>query len=894
MLIEEAVALHRAGRFAEAERAYRTILAGNPNDPDALHFYGALRAQGGDLKGAVELIGRSLQIDPDAPQAHFHLAGALSGLGRKGEALSHYTRAVSLEPGLLQAQLGRIAVLLDLGRAPEALALCRRTSAPQNAQLANLLGRALMATKATAEALAAFDSAIACKADFADAHYHRAEALHALGRNEEALTGLARVLAMNPDFAEAHLARGNILIALDRAGDAASAIDHAITLKPDLAEAHCSSASAAIARKRWQEALQASERALALKPELHEAHLRRGQALFELRRIEEALAAFDRATALRPDIGECHNSRGGALMKLGWVEEALAASDRALALEPGSGTFLGNRANALVELDRVDEALDGFRRALVSDPASAEVYYNLGNTLMLLRQHEQALAAFDAAIALKPGWGEAQYNRGIALNEMGRKDECMAACERALVLDPDLTLAFVRHFFDKAKNCDWHGRETEVAELKRFCEQDDLVDPFAAIAAFDEPMLHLKAARSLAGPQRPHASFAARTRDRLKVAYLSPDFRDHPVAHQIVEVLEKHDRSRLELFGICLRSDQDSEIRKRIKGSFEHFHECEKLTDPALARLLERLQIDVAVDLAGWTDKGRTNALSYRPVPITVNYLGFSGTTGADYVDYIIADPQVVPPGSEGFYVEKIARLPHCFFPTDSRGRDIGPKPTRAEEGLPEDAFVFCTFNNSYKITPELFDVWMRLVRAVEGSVLWLRVEKPVARNNLRLEAERRGVDPERLVFGERAERERHLARIALADLFLDSVPYNAHTTANAALWAGLPMVTCPGRSFASRVAASMLTVFKAEELIVPDLATYENLALELARSPERLAAIRERLTRARPCNPLFDTNALCRALESAYFTMWDIHLKGQKPRGFSVNIATLAGRDSH
>ena len=706
---------------------------------------------------------------------------------------------------------------------------------------------------------------------------------------------VGRSIQLNANDPLAHFHMGEALRALERNAEAAEHYTRTVALKPDFAEAHCARAGVLIALGRWNDALDASARALALKRDLVEAEHHRGCALFELKRYGESLAAFDRAAAMNPNLFECHDGRGDALMKLGRAQEALAAFDRALALRPDAIAVLANRAAVLVELDRLDEALKIFGEVLSRDPAFAPAYFNLGNALLGVKRNEEALAAFDAAIALRPDWGEARYNRTAALDELNRDDECLAECERALALDPNLSLACMRRFFTKAKHCDWHDREAEITDLKRFCEEGYLAAPFALLAAFDDPALHLKAARVAAGPERPRtSSFAARPHDRLKLAYLSPDFHEHPVAHQIVELLERHDRSRFELFGICLQTAEDGPIRMRIRAAFDHFHEAGLRSDAGIAKLLEELEVDIAVDLAGFTDKGRTKALSYRPAPVTVNYLGFSGTTGADYVDYIIADPQVVPPDSEGFYSEKIVRLPHCFFPTDSRGRDAGPEPTRAEEGMPEDAFVFCTFNNSYKITPELFDIWMRLVRAVEGSVLWLRVEKPVARANLRLEAERRGVDPERLIFAERAERTRHLARIALADLFLDSIPYSAHTTANDALWAGVPVVTCPGRGFASRVAASMLTVSKAEELIVPDLAAYEALALELARSPARLAAIREHLTKTRPDNPLFDTPARCRELENAYDTMWDIHRKGQKPHGFSVNIAAPVDRGFH
>jgi predicted O-linked N-acetylglucosamine transferase (SPINDLY family) len=894
MSIEQAIDLHKAGRFAEAERAYRTILAGNPRDPDALHFYGVLRAQGGDLDGAVDLINRSLVVDPDAPQAHFHLAGALLPLGKKEEALTHYERAVALQPGFLQAQLGRIGVLLELGRAKEALDLCRRTTAPQNVQLAFLHGRALLASNAPAEALAAFDSVVVFKEDFPDAHYHRAEALHALGREEEALWALNRTLSLKPDHAQARFATGNVLLALRREQDAISAFEQAIALKADFAEAHTALAGILIELKRWDAALEASSRAIAVNPQQPDAHLHYGRALFELDRPEEALAAFDQAAVLAPDRADAHINRGDTLAKLGRSEEALAAFDRAIAIEPGSATAHGNRGNALAELDRLDEAVEAYQRAAAMAPDSAIVHFNLANAYLMGQRWQPALEGFDHAIALKPDFAEAWYNRSNALWHLDRKQECGAAIEKALAIDPNLGLVVVQHFFQKAMRCDWYGRELEIADLKRLCTEGRLVDAMAVLTAFDEPELHLKAARVMAGPPRaPQLTHARARHERLRIAYLSADFSNHPVALQIVDLLERHDRSRFEIHGICQQSAAETDIRKRLKQTFDHFDEVEKLSDLGIAKFVSEREIDIAIELGGHTGHARIKALAHKPAPIAVSYLGFAGSTGADYIDYLIADSYVVPEGTDGLYSEKIVRLPHCFFPSDTKsGRDV-EVPTREEAGLP-DGFVFCSFNNNYKITPELFDIWMRLLRAVDDSVLWFRVESPAARMNLRSEAERRGVDPYRLVFAEPVDRGAHFARFEVADLFLDSIPYNAHTTANDALRCGVPVLTCPGRSYASRVAASMLTTLGLDELITPDLRAYEATALELARSPARLAAIREKLRQARATSPLFDMAGLCRDVESAYQTMWDIQLKGQKPRGFSVNISGADGRARH
>lgn len=744
------------------------------------------------------------------------------------------------------------------------------------------------------EADAAYRQVLAFQPDNADALHYLGVLSAQRGDMQASVELVGRALKITPNAAMAHFHMAEALRLLGRLAEAEESYARTISLKPEFAEAHCARAGVLIAMSRWKNALEAGGRAIALRPDLAEAHVHRGRALCELGRAVESLDAFGRALALRP-LAEAHVNRGAALAKLGRSEEALADFEKVIELAPGNAEGYLNRGNVLLELGRVDEALDDFQSALAAQPDLAETYYNFGGALLAVKQYGAALAAFDSAVTLKPDYAEAFYNRSSALNKLGRKEESVADSDRALAINPELGLAAARSFFGRAALCDWTDRAERVEALKRVCRNGALTDPFVVLAAFDEPGLHLAAARTAAGPMRASVPQTAHTaHERLRVAYLSPDFREHPVAYQAVELLERHDRARFETYAICLHAGPDSPIRSRLKAAFDHFLEAEFLSDRATAELLAENEIDIAVDLGGHTDDARTKALAYRPAPVSALYLGYPGTSGAQYIDYIIADAHVIPAASEVFYSEKVVRLPHSFFPVDSRGDRAGRCPSRAEENLPPDGFVFCTFNSNHKFTPEIFDVWLRLVRSVEGSVLWLRVENPQAQANLRAEAERRGVGQNRLVFAARAERERHLARIALADLFLDTTPYGAHSTANDALWAGVPVVTCLGRGFASRVAASMLTVSRAEELIVPDLATYESLALELARSPARLAAIREHLTKTRRDNPLFDTAALCRELESAYDTMWDIHRKGQKPRGFSVNIAAPVDRGFH
>jgi predicted O-linked N-acetylglucosamine transferase (SPINDLY family) len=371
--------------------------------------------------------------------------------------------------------------------------------------------------------------------------------------------------------------------------------------------------------------------------------------------------------------------------------------------------------------------------------------------------------------------------------------------------------------------------------------------------------------------------------DRIRVAYLSADFRQHPMAYSMAGVFDAHDRSRFKTIAISFGPDSQDPVRRRLETAFDCFRDVRTMVDRDIARLLRELEVDIAVDLMGYTNNSRPGVLAFRPAPVQVNYIGFAGTLGAEYIDYLIADRFVVPEVAQASYAEQVVYLPDTYWPTDDRVEVGEPGLGRAESGLPEDGFVFCCFNQNYKIAPPVFEVWMNLLRQVDGSVLWLVRDNADAERNLRQQAEDRGIVPQRLVFAPRVSIEEYLARFRLADLFLDTLPFNAHTTAADALWAGLPLVTCPGSSFAARVAGSLLTAVGLPELITTSLPEYEALALSLAREPERLTGIRAKLVRNRGTFPLFDTNRFTRHIESAYRTMWERYQQGEPPAGFAV-----------
>jgi predicted O-linked N-acetylglucosamine transferase (SPINDLY family) len=414
----------------------------------------------------------------------------------------------------------------------------------------------------------------------------------------------------------------------------------------------------------------------------------------------------------------------------------------------------------------------------------------------------------------------------------------------------------------------------------------ETVHPFLALSVCEDPAEQLRISSAAAVPYNPVPG-ALTTRaesDRIRVAYVSSDLRDHAVAHVLVGALEKHDRSKFEVHAIALQPEASgTAIGRRLRGAFEHFHDATTRSDAATAQLLRDLKVDIAVDLNGYTVGARPGIFAQRAAPVQVSYLGYAGTLGAAYMDYLLADEVVIPRGQEMFYREQVVRLPHSYLPHDDQ-RVIGPPPTRGQVGLPESALVLCAFTNTYKITAEVFSIWMRLLQVAPGSVLWLRGAAPEAMSNLRRAAETSGVDPQRLVFAPHvASMPEHLGRHTLADLYLDTSPYNAHSTATDALWAGVPVLTCAGKAFAARVAASALTAVGLPELITNSLADYERMGLELLQDPRRLRDLRSRLESRRESAPLFDTTRLCRHIEAAYSGMHSRAARGEPASAFNV-----------
>ena len=723
--------------------------------------------------------------------------------------------------------------------------------------------------------------------DLVPALFGQAICLDKLDRHGEALAAFDRLLAREPGFAPGWNSRGVTLRHMKRLEDALASTDKALALAPDLADAWNDRGVILRDMERMDDALAAYDKAIALNPRHVFAWTNRGAALRALERRDEALASYEKAIALQPHYGAAWDNRGVLLLDMKRPDEALASFDKALVFSPGAEIWT-NRAAALSLLKRPEEALTATEKAIALDANSHKAWANRCATLHELKRLDEALAAANKAVQLRPDDAASWNNHAAVLMSLDRPEEAAVSAARAMAVDPGFDMVLGHYLHAKMRACNWDGLEEALSQCAAGIEAGkNVIAPFSLLGLMDDPKLHKQAAKIFSDiryPARKQPAWPARAGSgKIRIGYYSADFHHHATAFLMAQMLEAHDKSRFELIGFSFGPDASDAMRGRIAASFQKFIDVRAMDDARIATLSRELGIDIAVDLKGHTQDSRQNIFAHGAAPIQVQYLGYPGTMGADYIHYAIGDRFVIPPGAEGDYTEKAVRLPHSYQPNDSTRKISSRVFTREEAGLPPSGFVFCCFNNGYKIMPATFGSWMRILKAVDGSVLWLREDNKNASDNLRRAAQARGVDSARLIFSGFMRVDDHLARHRLADLFLDTLPYNAHTTASDALWAGLPVVTQAGKAFAGRVGASLLDAVGLPELITSTAEEYETLAIALAQSPQRLAAIKQKLADNRTTAPLFDGKLTARHLEKAYEAMLARHRAGLPPDHIEV-----------
>jgi protein O-GlcNAc transferase len=817
-LFDQALDALNNRRFEEAETLFRNIISNDARHFDALHMLGIVCTENGKPSEAEDFFLMALSIDSRFPPLFHNYGLFLAKLKRHQESIDQFNKALTLNDKYAPVYSDRGIGLMELGRLEESLA-----------------------SHNMAAALAPHAPTV---------FYNRANTLFRQTNHDLARVDYDRAIALHPNYANAYCGRGNVCLE----------------------------------RKSYDDALAAYDRALVFKPDLATAWLGRGNVFGRLKRHDDALAAYDKALALQPDLAGAWLGRGNVFGQLKRYDDAFANYDKALALGPELENAWLGRGNAFLELRRHDDALAAYDKALALRPDSENAWLGRGNAFLELKRHGDALVAYDKALALAPDLENAWLGRGNAFLELERYADAIAAYDKALALDSDLAGAQGARFFAKNSVCDWTDYSTERDHLAGLVSAKRAnTNPFAFLAISPSPEDQLHCAKSWVGEKCPSSQHplwrGERYRhDRIRIAYVSADFHQHATSYLMAGMFECHDTSRFEITAISTGPDDASEMRRRLKHSFEHFVDHSERSDDEIASYIKDTEIDILIDLKGFTRDARTNVFARRPAPVQVNYIGYPGTMGTDYIDYIIADRTIIPDQARKFYSEKIVVMPNSYQVNDNKRVVYDIAVDRLEAGLPPMGFVFCCFNNNYKIEPSVFGCWMRILSRRDGSVLWLLEDNTSAAENLRKEAVARGIGAHRLIFAKRVPLPEHLARHQLADLFLDTLPCNAHTTASDALWSGLPMLTCLGETFAGRVGASLLKAIGLPALITTTLESYERMAIDLASDSEKLAVIRRALAGNRQTTPLFDTGLYTKHIEAAYQAMYERYQAGLSP----------------
>jgi predicted O-linked N-acetylglucosamine transferase (SPINDLY family) len=923
----QALSLHQRNSLDEAESLYLEILKQDIRHADSLNMLGLIAHQKNQPELALNRFSEVMRLSPLSAEPYFNSGIVLQSLGHWQEAISSYDMALIRNPRHTAAINNLGNTLLSLGRIEEALSSYQKTLDinHDNTEAHFNYGHALYLLGRHVEAIDSFDRALKSQPDNFKAHYRRglclqqlqryqealdsfdyalnlmpsdvdtlcssSQVLLTIGRTQEALERFCNAIHIKPDCVLAHMGRGDCLLILRKIDEAVLSYQNALQHQPDLAEAHNNIGAALISLGHLDEAAAYCERALAINPNFAEAHSNLGNALLQLDRSQEAVKSLNEALRIHPGLDNAILNRGLASIKLRKFDEAISDFDSLLTLQDRNSTLHGAKGFALMSQGRVGDAIPYFEKALSLDPENPTNYCNLGVARMSVWLLHSAVNLFEEALERHPNQVEVLNNLGQALVRLKILDRAVATYSQILELEPDRRFALGTLLSVKMHMCDWDKLDENKNKMEyRVRERLPTIYPFPFLALTDDPHLHKLCATAYTTSSAYQASNIAdlptmeEKNEKIRIGYYSADFHNHATAYLMAELIELHDRDRFEIYGFSYGPQKNDEMKTRLYEGFDEFIEVGQYGERQIASLSRVLGMDIAVDLKGYTEGSRMGIFIERCAPIQVSYLGYPGTTTLAEMDYIIGDPIVTPEGCDSDYTEKIIRLPHSYQVNDSKRKIADTEFKRQELDLPEHGIVFCCFNNNYKILPETFDSWMRILKATEGSVLWLLSDNPWAEQNLRKQAAARGVDPGRLVFAKRMPLNQHLARFRHADIFLDTFPYNAHTTASDALWTGVPVITRSGRSFASRVAASLLTSIGLADLVFQSVDEYEAAAIDLALNQTRLSEIKNRLKNNRSTFPLFDARRFARNLENSFIQIHARNLKGLTPVAISIS----------
>ena len=883
--INSVIELFSKGEINQALDAVQDLFKDYPNEPLLLNISGACHAGLGQLDAAVKDYGSAIAIKPDYAKAHFNLAGALQDLGQLEAAVNSYEKSIKIEPAYAEAHNNLGSVLKELKQDEAAVKSYKQALVikPDYVEAQYSLGIMLQDLGQLEAAIKCYEVVLVTKPNFADAFNNLATAFLDLGQFDAAVKSYKSAIKIKPDFVAAINNLGIAFYKLHQTDEAISCYKQALALNPNFADAYNNLGAAFLDLGQLNEAVKSYKSALKVKPDSVDAFNNLGTAFFDLGQFDAAVKSYKSALKINPDFVKAINNLGIAFYKLHQTDEAINCYKQALALNPKFADAHNNLGMVLLDLGQFDAAVKSYKSALKIKPDFVAAINNLGIAFYKLQQEDEAIKCYKKAISLKPDFVDAYANLASVMKVLNRFDEALAIYESEIIQNSNLDFILGELFHMKMHLCIWDDLPRRLDELKnKINNNEKVISPFILLALVDDPEIQRKNTEIYVNYKFPNNNVLPAIgiypkHSKIRIGYFSADFREHPVSSLTAELYEMHNRNEFEIYAFSFGPNTNDGMNLRIKAGVDHFHDVRSLSHKEIVLLARSFEIDIAIDLGGYTQNARTEIFAMSAAPIQASYIGVLSTMGADYYDYLFAGQTMIPENNQKYYTEKIVYLP-SYQVNDSKELPPEINFTRKELGLPEKGLIFCCFNNTYKIMPTVFNSWARILKDVKESVLFIYVENELAKINLTKEIIIRGVDPSRLIFGGRLPRPEYLARYRIADLFLDTRPYNAGTTASDALRMGLPVLTMEGSSFNSREAASIIRSLNLPELITSSEKEYETLAVELGNDPEKLKFIKEKLASNLSTAPLYDTPMFTKNLESAFAQMYYRYQQGLEP----------------
>ncbi|XP_065020127.1 probable UDP-N-acetylglucosamine--peptide N-acetylglucosaminyltransferase SEC [Musa acuminata AAA Group] len=903
---------YKAGNYNQALDHSNAIYRKNPKRTDNLLLLGAIYYQLHDFDMCIAKNQEALAIDPHFAECYGNMANAWKEKGDIDLAIQLYQAAIKLRPNFSDAWSNLASAYTRIGRLTDAAQCCRNALAlnPRLVDAHSNLGNLMKAQGLIQDAYNCYVEALRIQPTFAIAWSNLAGLFMESGDLNRALLYYKEAVKLKPAFADAYLNLGNVYKALRMPQEAIMCYQHAIQARPSCTMAYGSLAGIYYEQGHLDLAILHYKEAINCDSTFIEAYNNLGNALKDAGRVEEAISCYRSCLAFQPNHPQALTNLGNIYMECNMMSYAASCYKATLSVTTGLSAPFSNLAIIYKQQGNYADAIACYNEVLRIDPSAADGLVNRGNTFKEIGRVTEAIQDYVRAVSIRPNMAEAHANLASAYKDSGLVELAIKSYRQALMLRPDFPEATCNLLHTLQCVCDWDDREKRFAEVEAIIRRQikmsvlPSVQPFHAIAYPIDPMLALEISRKYAA----HCSLIASRyvlpafthpprvpvksegkNGRLRLGYVSSDFGNHPLSHLMGSVFGMHNRETVEVFCYALSQNDGTEWRQRIQSEAEHFIDVCSMSSDMIARKINEDKIHILVNLNGYTKGARNEIFAMQPAPIQVSYMGFPGTTGASYIDYLVTDEFVSPTHLSQIYSEKLVHLPHCYFVNDykQKNRDVlNPvcRHKRADYGLPEDKFIFACFNQLYKMDPDIFNTWCNILKRVPNSALWLLRFPAAGETRLRAYAAAQGVKPDQIIFTDVAVKNEHIRRSALADLFLDTPLCNGHTTGTDVLWAGLPIITLPLEKMATRVAGSLcLATGLGDEMIVNSLKEYEERAVALAENPSKLQALTNRLKAVRMTCPLFDTKRWVLNLERAYFKMWYLYCSGNHPQPFKV-----------